>query len=181
MSNNFEYNEALLESMAHFTDAVWKINLDKEEITILSDRLSPEMEGTTITIFDALQNAIRMNPSEEWGKLFEALEVNNLKNLFVSKKGEAKAFIGGECHTVQYAITPEIVHGAVHTVFVTFHDIQAVIDAEESGDRKLDIYKHQMEQMLDGAGMGTWQMVWDYGPRKLFVDLFSREYGKNPK
>ena len=50
---NLSYNQALLENMAYFTDAVWSLELDTFRIQVLHDSLNPSMVGKSISLQEA--------------------------------------------------------------------------------------------------------------------------------
>lgn len=85
-SANLLYNQALLENMAYFTDAVWALEIETQRIQVLHDRLNPPMVGGSISLENARELILYHISSKDVEMILSSLTIDYIKNVKESEE-----------------------------------------------------------------------------------------------
>lgn len=84
--SNLSYNQALLENMAYFTDAVWSLEIESQRVQVLHDRLNPPMVGQSISLSEARNLILYHISSTDVEMILSSLTMEYIKNVKSSEE-----------------------------------------------------------------------------------------------
>lgn len=158
MHNITYFNKTLFENMAYFIETVWEVNVEKEIVNVLYDKLTPEWNEKTVT-FDDVRGLIR--------KISHASTLNDTLNLVSSKflsgiediyTFKPVILCNNEYHTIKIVFNPlRDEAGTVKYVYVTMHDIQQHVDSNIEKNR----VKKELDRYLSSISCGILQYKLD--------------------
>lgn len=141
--SSFEYNKPLFESMSRFEDAVWMIDLEQQEGYILHDRFTPSRLGMRVPLDYLLDIIYTSNNPFDANEMASHFTLDSLSALTQNEEYTSPSFlVNGEPHTLRYTLTPaKGARGTVARVFVTFLDVQEMLDKQGEADRQRRLYQ----------------------------------------
>lgn len=141
--SSFEYNKPLFESMSRFEDAVWMIDLEQQEGYILHDRFTPSRLGMRVPLDYLLDIIYTRNNPFDANEMASHFTIDSLSALTQNEEYTSPSFlVNGEAHTLRYTLTPaKGPRGTVARVFVTFLDVQEMLDKQGEADRQRRLYQ----------------------------------------
>lgn len=152
------YNQALFESMAYIADAVWSIDVDKDTVNIMHDRLTKDMQGKNFPlghILDYVLKKVHPNEIEEAKRILSRHFLCNLDEIL---KAELRVQINNEYHTLRTVTTPQKDdEGNVKFVYITIQDVQKYLDNNEERKKM----KKELEIYLSSVSCGILQCALD--------------------
>lgn len=159
------YNRSLFKNMSYHAGSVWVIDVDKEDVHIMLDRIKPEWSDKHFSL-----DTIRQFTAEYTHEDFIATALRHISPEFLtSMRGSfslyTKIYVGDSYHTLTIVMTPSLDDtGVAKLIYVTMQDITA-IDARRTGR----LYA-EASDILKGANMGLWNIILDEGEPKFIVD-----------
>ncbi len=137
------YNQPLFESMARFEDAVWMIDLETQQGFIMHDRFTPSRLGMTVPLdylLDIIYTSSNPFDAREMATHFTLEALSSLKD--IEEYTSPSFMVNGEYHKLRYTLTPSRgPRGIVTRVFVTFMDVQAMLDMQQNAERQKQLYQ----------------------------------------
>ena len=140
------YNQALFDNMACFTDVVWCIDLDTEQVEIMCDNIEPERAGKVFSLEAIREDTRKRYPgdSADSADIVDRYTVEFMRELKETKIYDNPVFIsnGKKCKLKQ-ALSPELdENGITKRVYVSCTNIQEYVQALESEYEKRAILDH---------------------------------------
>ncbi len=136
-----EFNKALMENMAHTTEAVWVIDVPEEKVYILHNALAPEIEGSSMDLTDMINNIIGNSDPDTADFVNNNMNIERLRQLEQTEEFVSEAVDSdGAKITLKGVQTPDFDDdGNIKFVYISFVSQKDKIDLKEKND-ELDKY-----------------------------------------
>lgn len=136
----FSFNKTLFENSTAFTDVIWAVDLSSDIVYVLHDRLNPKRSGTCLTLDDAISVWYETLYDKSNTEFMKTIEHDYLCNLKKVERLAAKSWVKEEIHTVTQVKSPVFDdEGNTVQVFISFLDVQELLDSKETIDVDHDI------------------------------------------
>ena len=154
MLETSEYNHALFDNMAFFTDAVWELNAKHETIFFLHDKVIKEFKESSYSFSDFLEIFKRNTLPEIYEKIGPMINAEYIRNLDSSVSFQEKIQINGSLHLLRYIITPSFEkYGTTHIGYLS---LQITLD-HSSTKAELEKQKAELNRYLSAISCGIIQ------------------------
>lgn len=165
------YNHALFENMAFFADSVLAVNIETRSVSIMHDRLTPEMNGKIFPLDDFIKYLKDTTHPDFIAGMARTLDPDYIRSLKRSTTFESKLFVKGKYHILQCVVTPAFeADGSINNAYITLRDIQDILDEREANKQKIQDEYNKVYSVLSGARMGLWSMELNDGEPRLYID-----------
>lgn len=128
-----EFNKALMENMAHTTEAVWVIDVQEEKVYILHNSFDSLIEGSCMP-FESTVNSVVSNCSEEYMDVARSnLNIERFKQLRETEEFTSEAINENGTRVVLKGVeTPDFDEdGNVKFVYISFVSLQDKFELRE--------------------------------------------------
>lgn len=153
-----EYNPALLESMMTYVDAVWEINVSKDTVYSVRDKITPQLNNRLLSMDEALTFVVENCHPKYKEQMEKCLSKEYLQTLEKPVKFDIKTLVNYRYHTIRCLFTPVVKEGIDNEiVYMTVQDVQDLLEKEESVSQD----KAELDRYLTSVSCGVMQYTRD--------------------
>lgn len=161
VKTSFAYNSVLVEAMSMFSDSVWMVDLNRQQVAILHDRINTEDVGRVYSMESAV-NRIKGHNHPDEAAILERFNIEFFKGIKKAVSYEDESFkTGGRRYAFRCVYTPEFdENGDVSAVYISFVNTQSYMDKQYAQDtinfgEKLttqeNMFREQMEDIIESS------------------------------
>lgn len=176
-----DYNHALFDSMAVFTDVVLEVNVESEMVRFLNDKIITDWRNTKVSVAEFLDRLAKINHPDYMDvcrRVFSKDFLSNLKTLY---HYDNVVVIDGKEHRLNCVATPLCNEdGVVRIVYITIRNVQPLLDQREAEVRQREAEARVVESVLSSARIGIWKFLIGEGKPKFYCDYVTRKLVGGP-